>query len=116
MAPMICHVCHQDAVGQCKKCGKFYCPEHGDVECVKCREALSRTPTDEPPDLDLRLPQYGRAPVAVGGPGCYKCGHLAVGACAKCGQFYCADHRGGTSFFDNTRGGWWQSGRVVCID
>jgi len=55
-------------------------------------------------------------PTVYAGPKCYKCSQPATAACAKCGQFYCPRHRGGTSFFDNTRGSWFQSGRVLCED
>ena len=37
---MICHVCEQQAIGQCKSCGKFYCRQHGDVYCVRCGTAI----------------------------------------------------------------------------
>jgi hypothetical protein len=33
---MVCHVCGQPAVGQCKSCAKFYCNAHGDVICERC--------------------------------------------------------------------------------
>lgn len=33
---MVCHVCGQPAVGQCKTCAKFYCNAHGDVICERC--------------------------------------------------------------------------------
>lgn len=113
---MICHVCQEQAVGQCKECLKFYCARHGDGVCVRCAEAIAPRPA--PRELDLRLPEYRgghQAPVAAG-PHCYKCGATAVGACAKCGQFYCGTHRGGSSFFDNTRGSWFQEGRILCED
>jgi hypothetical protein len=117
---MICHVCEAQAIGQCKKCGKFYCKEHGDVTCVVCDAALQPPPVRRTPDIDVRLPEYGgprptAAPIYAG-PCCYKCSEPATAACAKCGQFYCPAHRGGTSFFDNTRGSWWQEGRVLCED
>src|SRR5262249_34229687 len=38
--PMICHVCAEQAVGQCKSCGKFYCRQHGDVYCSPCRASI----------------------------------------------------------------------------
>jgi hypothetical protein len=116
---MICHVCEQQAIGQCKKCGKFYCKEHGDVTCVVCDQAFQASPsTRREPDFDVRLPEYGgpRGAPVYAGPQCYKCAEPASAACAKCGQFYCPNHRGGSSFFDNTRGGWWQEGRVLCQD
>jgi hypothetical protein len=116
---MICHVCREQAVGQCKECLKFYCARHGDGVCVRCGEAIASAPKP-PPDLDLRLPEYRpierREEPGAAGPRCYKCSGVAVGACSKCGQFYCARHRGGSSFFDNTRQGWFQEGRVLCED
>ena len=93
---MICHVCHEQAVGQCKKCNKFYCPQHGDVECVKCREALQTTPAAPP--IDVRLPEYGGpgrpAEPVYTGTTCYLCKHPASGACGQCGRFYCPSHQG----------------------
>jgi hypothetical protein len=117
---MICHVCEQQAIGQCKKCGKFYCKQHGDVTCIVCETAVQQSPSRSPQEFDESLPGFGKphhaaAPVYAG-PRCYKCAESATAACAKCGQFYCGRHRGGTSFFDNTRGSWWQSGRVLCQD
>ena len=118
---MICHVCEQQAIGQCKQCGKFYCKEHGNVTCIVCDQALQESPSPRrEPEFDVRLPEYGgprRADAPVyAGPRCYKCTQPATAACAKCGQFYCPRHRGGSSFFDNTRGSWWQEGRVLCED
>src|SRR5262245_7837393 len=116
---MICHICQEQASGQCKNCLKFYCPHHGDGVCVRCAESVAKRPTAPAPDLDVRRPEYrggGAPPPVVGGPRCYKCASVACGACAKCGQFYCPAHRGGSSFFDNTRQSWFQEGRVLCED
>jgi hypothetical protein len=38
---MSCYICHGDDVGQCKDCGRFYCPDHGDIFCVKCPDETS---------------------------------------------------------------------------
>jgi hypothetical protein len=93
---MICHVCHDPAIGQCKKCSKFYCPQHGDVECVKCREALQTTPAA--PSIDVRLPEYGGpgrpSEQVYAGTTCHLCKRPAAGACGGCGRFYCPGHQG----------------------
>ena len=120
---MICHVCGEQAVGQCKTCNRFYCRLHGNITCYACGESVQESPSPRPPsDIDVRLPQYGGPrqpeppqPVYVGTV-CAWCRQPAAGACAKCGQFYCAAHRGGSSWFDNTRRGWFDSGRVLCSD
>jgi hypothetical protein len=90
---MICHVCHEQAIGQCKKCNKFYCPQHGDVECVTCREATQKAPAAPP--IDLRMPEYGgpARPAAGGGTVCFQCDGPASGACPLCGRFYCEAHQ-----------------------
>lgn len=37
---MICHICAQPAIGQCKTCLKFYCAAHGDQLCQQCKAKL----------------------------------------------------------------------------
>jgi hypothetical protein len=116
---MICHVCEAQAIGQCKKCNKFYCKLHGDVTCEVCDAAIQEKRTRTWAENDAWLPESGAprasAPIYAG-PRCYKCTEPASAACAKCGQFYCPAHRGGTSFFDNTNRSWFQEGRVLCQD
>jgi hypothetical protein len=80
---MICHICHSDAVGQCKDCGRFYCPDHGDIRCVKCRGGEKADPF---PDLEPGP--------CKSGIGCYVCQGTAVGSCTICGKFYCPEHGG----------------------
>jgi hypothetical protein len=120
---MICHVCGEQAIGQCKTCNRFYCKEHGNITCVVCAESVQDEPTHRQfSDVDVRLPEYGGPPSpaapqpAYTGTLCAWCREPATGACAKCGQFYCATHRGGTSMFDNTRRGLFDSGRVLCAE
>ena len=72
---MICHICHSEAVGQCKDCGRFYCPDHGDIRCVKCRGGEKADPF---PDLE----EAGARPgPAKAGLGCYICQGTAAGSC-----------------------------------
>jgi hypothetical protein len=40
---MECYVCGQPAVGQCKKCLRFYCKQHGDVLCEACASKSEET-------------------------------------------------------------------------
>src|SRR5579885_575922 len=78
---MICHVCEQEAVGQCKGCGKFYCPRHGNVYCGRC---ASGTRPDRPlpgDGVDFRLPEYG-GPLRPGG----RPEPAAAPACCNCRQ------------------------------
>jgi hypothetical protein len=82
---MICHICHSEAVGQCKDCGRFYCPDHGDIVCVKCRTSTS--PPGKPDVMVISdLPKAG--------PACYLCQGAATGSCPSCGKFYCPEHGG----------------------
>jgi hypothetical protein len=83
---VICHVCERQASGQCKTCGRFYCPDHGDVVCVHCA-TISPVPPEQ------------REGQAKAGPACYLCAQLAVGACSKCGKFYCARHASNSTFW-----------------
>ena len=89
---MICHVCERQASGQCRSCGKFYCPDHGDVVCVQCAAV--------PPATRER-----RQGQALAGPACYLCAQPAAGACSKCGKFYCSRHASNSSFW---------TGRAYC--
>ena len=91
---MICHVCERQASGQCKTCGKFYCPDHGDVVCVHCATVSPAT-------------REQRQAHAKAGPASYLCAQPAVGACSKCGKFYCSRHASNSSFW---------TGRAYCAD
>jgi hypothetical protein len=83
---MICYICHRDAVGQCKDCGRFYCPDHGDIHCVKCRSG-SRPPGKQDVMVISDLSEPTKA-----GPACSVCQGTAAGACRLCGMFYCSKH------------------------
>jgi hypothetical protein len=89
---VICHVCERQASGQCQGCGKYYCPDHGDVLCVNCA-----TVSPAPPGQPTGQPKAG--------PACHLCAQPAVGACSKCGKFYCAGHSSNSSFW---------TGRAYC--
>ena len=88
---MICHVCEQEAVGQCKGCGKFYCRAHGDVYCVRCDTAVKPEGTS----LDREV-EFGVRPLPApaSGPRCHACNAPADRACCKCGVFFCDQHGG----------------------
>src|SRR5262249_15937123 len=70
----------------CKTCGKFYCPEHGDVVCVHCSTVSPSVPEQ-------------RGGQVKAGPDCYLCAQPAAGACSKCGKFYCSRHASNSSFW-----------------
>jgi len=92
---MICHICQREAVGQCKSCGKFYCPEHGDVWCATCAHGVSKAPLSQ---------EQGTS-----GPGCYICRGPAAGACPKCGKFYCSEHGGRWRLWEGSGKGFCQN-------
>ena len=93
---MICHVCKQQAVGQCKSCGKFYCGQHGDVYCTPCRTAIQ--PAEQAIERKVKSGATGEpelaAPRQIAGPLCYACRSSAERACSKCGVFFCPQHGG----------------------
>jgi hypothetical protein len=101
---MICHVCRQGATGQCKNCGKFYCPEHGDVYCVSCRPAADRL-TGAPRQAAATSGQVGQPQPTVASvvPACYACQEPAVGKCDKCGKPFCNRHGEARPRMDFTR-------------
>ena len=94
--PMICHVCKQQAVGQCKSCGKFYCGQHGDVYCTPCRTAIQ--PAEQAIERKVKSGATGgpelATPRQIAGPLCYACRSSANRACSKCGVFFCPQHGG----------------------
>jgi hypothetical protein len=92
---MICHVCDQQAIGQCKSCGKFYCKEHGDVYCVRCSSAVK-----SPGQALEREVEFGASPEPeAGAPRCYVCPAVADRACRTCGRFFCPQHGDVSSSF-----------------
>lgn len=36
-----CHICQAAPVGQCLRCGRFYCRQHGHRFCAACRQAAA---------------------------------------------------------------------------
>lgn len=84
---MICHVCKAQASGQCTKCLRFYCPEHGDAICVACRGSSGRGD-----DAPVASAAEGDLASTSAGPTCYVCSSRAAHACGLCGRFCCPDH------------------------
>src|SRR5262249_3722698 len=106
---MICHVCHRDAVGQCKTCGKFYCAEHGDVYCVVCAAAVQEPGRGRRPGAEVFehvRPEPAEEAPAPAGPRCYQCGGPAEAACGRCGRFYCLVHGGRWNYWEGKQVGW----------
>ena len=92
---MICHVCEQQAIGQCKSCGKFYCKQHGDVYCVRCSTAVK--PEGQPLEREVEFgvqPKPTPTPAPAPAPRCHACEAAADRACSKCGVFFCPQHGG----------------------
>jgi hypothetical protein len=91
---MICHVCEEAAIGQCKSCGKFYCKQHGDVYCVRCSIAVK--PAGQPLEREVEFGVQAEAPAApaAGATRCYACEAAAERACRFCGRFFCPQHGG----------------------
>jgi hypothetical protein len=91
---MICHVCFKGATGQCKSCGKFYCPEHGDGYRTACQDAAAYG--GGAPGKDAATSGGGARPGEVfvdAGMRCYGCRLPAVARCDTCGQHFCAPRR-----------------------
>jgi hypothetical protein len=86
--PMICHVCQEQAVGQCKSCGKFYCKQHGDFYCVQCAHSVTSRPS--PAAFDIQNPGPERLAI---GAGCHACQKPAQYACRGCGRLCCVEHQ-----------------------
>src|SRR3990170_176346 len=42
---MECYACDEDATRHCPRCGKPYCPEHGDDLCADCLDPMSAAPS-----------------------------------------------------------------------
>jgi hypothetical protein len=96
---MHCHICKADATGQCKQCGKFYCPTHGDVYCVNCRS--NQATADEAEDPIAMIARQAREeslginsddPDAPPRHRCYACGVSAVSTCDRCRNRFCQRH------------------------
>jgi hypothetical protein len=90
---MLCHVCGEPAIGQCRLCHQFYCAEHGRLFCVHCRD-LQRISAQPPRPAEAQgvKPGTPEAGPAVGQ--CHRCGCPASRACTLCGAFFCSEHRG----------------------
>jgi len=97
---MICHLCQQLAIGQCKECYRFYCATHGDRLCVRCVSAIQEKPQPEMQvgseaqtngrEDDKETTNQFRLHWAV----CFHCQKAASGACIRCGKLHCGDHGG----------------------
>ena len=42
---MKCYSCTNDAVQECRRCGRLYCEEHGDELCAECLKPASALPS-----------------------------------------------------------------------
>ncbi|HUS82069.1 MAG TPA: LysM peptidoglycan-binding domain-containing protein [Dehalococcoidia bacterium] len=42
---MKCYSCSNDAVQECRRCGKLYCDEHGDELCAECLKPAGALPS-----------------------------------------------------------------------
>ena len=42
---MKCYSCEEDAVAECRRCGRLYCDEHGDELCAECLKPVSALPS-----------------------------------------------------------------------
>lgn len=57
---MLCHICREPAIGQCRTCWRFYCASHGNVECETCAASRKRAQPSS-----LKLGEYGRLDAAA---------------------------------------------------
>lgn len=42
---MKCYSCEQDAVRECRRCGRLYCEDHGDELCAECLKPAGALPS-----------------------------------------------------------------------
>jgi hypothetical protein len=89
---MICHVCEQQAIGQCKSCGKFYCRQHGDVYCVRCGTAIQPERQTSAGEFKFGVPPASAPAASVPAPCCYACLADAGQACGRCERYFCPRH------------------------
>jgi hypothetical protein len=115
---MICHVCGEQAIGQCQSCGRFYCKHHGNIRCVACTDGIQESPNRVVSDWDITPAEAGGEPpvgtlqsASANGATCTWCRRTATGACTVCGMFYCNDHYGGKWRRSNQ---WSQMRQVLC--
>jgi hypothetical protein len=95
---MLCHVCGEPAIGQCRLCHQFHCAKHGRLFCVHCRDqelvaagpAAHAEATAEQPDVPPPAPAGAAAVVGQ----CRRCNRPASRTCPLCGALFCTDHRG----------------------
>jgi hypothetical protein len=113
---MLCHVCGEPAIGQCRNCHQFHCGRHGRQYCVLCREqeALAAPPVPAPPVPARPAPAEDRGGAAAeakeaAGP-CAFCGQPAGRTCPLCGRRFCNQHRG----WREVRIGRYNLRRAVC--
>ncbi len=100
---MQCHECDNEAVGQCRSCGRAYCGGTGAELCRSCAVAIV---AGEPPGGRGPLRQFlqcedrPRIPTVYlddadpGPPSCHICDGLARTVCENCHQLYCPEHAG----------------------
>jgi hypothetical protein len=92
---MLCHICGEPAIGQCRDCHEFHCGRHGRLYCVKCRVQEPPAPVTAPyrqPEANAaRIDRAGK--VGAAGP-CASCGQPAARTCPVCGRLFCTRHRG----------------------
>jgi hypothetical protein len=99
---MSCHICGQEAIDRCYTCGKLFCSQHGNVNCVHCETAIA--PGDSRADrvsATLLRQKDGRSAwwrpqqaEDVELPACHTCQGLARTRCKNCEEYYCHDHAG----------------------
>ena len=88
---MLCHICGDPAIGQCRICHQFHCVRHGRLFCVHCRE--QDLPAEGPHAPSTAVKEVSSPVPAVSGP-CAYCGQPAHRACPVCGRLFCQEHRG----------------------
>jgi hypothetical protein len=108
---MLCHVCGEPAIGQCRICHQFHCGRHGRQFCVVCREQEDLA---APPAPVQPAPAESRSGAAqetreTTGP-CAFCGQSAGRSCPVCGRWFCNEHRG----WREVRIGRYNLRKVVC--
>ncbi len=101
---MACSICGQEAVDRCFGCGQLFCAMHGNVYCVRCKNAVvAGDPrqdriTADPARTGAGKPWWhAKQAEEYRPPECYVCKGLTRQRCYNCGSMFCPEHgsRGG---------------------
>lgn len=121
---MICHFCHRDAIRKCLSCGLAICPDHGDIYCRVCSEAVFASSPEATGRAYLQCPPRPQMQTIYldddDPPECYRCQALARKVCNNCLKLYCREHGGAPGWCDECTasarvGNWITAGMLALV-